>query len=71
MTEQEKQEIIAEIRKSVMEEMKQNAERKDAGVVLENSRRKWLEIRFLRTTENWQSKLIETTQRMCGIASEN
>lgn len=38
MTEQEKQEIIAEIRKSVMEEMKQNAERKDAGVVLENSR---------------------------------
>ena len=64
MTEQEKQEIIAEIRKSVMEEMKQAWCLKIQG---ENG----LDIRFLRTTENWQSNLIETKQRMCGIASEN
>ena len=62
MTEQEKQEIIAEIRKSVMEEMKQNAERKDAGVAKQFDRDE--------TTNVWNC-IRKLTCLICGVKYVN
>lgn len=61
MTEQEKQEIIAEVKKSVMNEMKDKIVKEDTQKVLKEPREKWYGERFSTRQDSTMVQAFDTS----------